>query len=47
MEEKEYKYKCKHCGYILVRNFKKSHINSICGKVGKNARPKLIKDEQV
>jgi len=39
-----YIYRCKHCGYILEREFKQAYIVSFCYKVMKPCRPKLITD---
>ncbi len=36
------KYRCPHCRYILERDFKRPYITSLCLKVGKVVRCKLI-----
>lgn len=46
MEAKRIKYKCKHCGKVVLRDSQKKWINSYCEETGKMARLWRLKESE-
>jgi ribosomal protein L37AE/L43A len=45
LEQVQNKYRCKHCGDIVIRNSEKKWIESYCAKTGKLVHLVLVEEK--